>query len=163
MNKRSYSLQAVSSRVTLVRRRRGRDGGVTGVIADTPHCAQTDPCPVSRPLYPERTRSPGRLPTPLSRAYVCKSDLYLNIIDFRPHIRYHELVSHCVRLISMAFLSTEHDKCIWEIKFCGWVCADRGRPTARALLLRDSKNDLRSVRWFIALRRGTSIRDLYYL
>lgn len=28
---------------------------------------------------------------------------------------------HCIRLISMAFLSAEHDKCIWEIKCCGWV------------------------------------------
>lgn len=99
---------------------------VTGVIADTrpfcptPNCSAivraSDHYPTER--HPKVSR---RLPTPLSWAYVCKSDLYLNIIDFPPHIRYRELVSLCVRLISMAFLSAEHDKCIWKIKFSGWV------------------------------------------
>lgn len=90
----------------------------------------TDPAPKLSCYCPASDYYPGmrglkvawrRLPTPLLQAYVCKSDLYLNIIDFRPRIRYRERVSYCVRLISMAFLSAEHDKCIWKIKCCGWV------------------------------------------
>lgn len=111
----------------MLQRRGGINGdSVTGVIADTrplcpaPNCSAIVPASDHYPTarHPKVSR---RLPTPLSWAYVCKSDLYLNIIDFPPHIRYRELVSHCVRLISMAFLSAEHDKCIWEIKFSGWV------------------------------------------
>lgn len=79
---------------------------------------------LSRNERPKGGFSARRLPTLLLQDYVCKSDLYLNIIDFRPHIRY-ESVYHCVRLISMAFLSAEHDKCIWKIKCCGWVRALR--------------------------------------
>lgn len=81
------------------------------------HCPASDYYPGMRGLKV----ASRRLPTPLLQAYVCKSDLYLNIIDFRPRIRYRERVSYCVRLISMAFLSAEHDKCIWKIKCCGWV------------------------------------------
>lgn len=86
------------------------------------HCPPSDYYPGMRGLKVVSRR----LPTPLLRAYVCKSDLYLNIIDFRPPIRYRERVSYCVRLISMAFLSAEHDKCIWEIKCCGWVRSPLG-------------------------------------
>lgn len=71
----------------------------------------------------ETQRWLGTSPTPLSRTYVCKSDLYLNIIDFRSHIRYEELVSHCVSLISMAFLSVQNDKCVSKIKRSGCALA----------------------------------------
>lgn len=40
---------------------------------------------------------------------------------------------HCARLISMAFLSTEHDKCLWKIKFRGWVSARQTRGNSNIL------------------------------
>lgn len=83
--------------------------GVTGVMADI----GPGHCPGFRLSRDENSKGASRrLPTPLSLAYVCKSALYLNIIDFRPRIGHRALVSHCVRLISMAFLSVENDKCI---------------------------------------------------